>query len=234
MALISAVVFIAVLLGAVAYFRVQQRVRSIKLFASLNGLVLMGNDWDLGDCGFSLFTEGNRRYWRNVMRGPWGGLPVTYCDFTYVVSEGRSENALSFSNVIGVLGMPIPAVTVSPRGVVGAFAERTVGAPGIRFESIEFNDRFDVHSSDESFAVELIDAQMIQTLLSLDHGYHVVFGPEYLMVYAHRRPVEEIRGLFDATVRVSRRIPDLVRERFSLQQPAPGEPPPQQPSSPPG
>ncbi len=234
MALVSAVVFIAVLLGATAYFRVQQRVRSIKMFASLNKLVLMGSDWDLGDCGFGLFNEGNRRYWRNVMRGPWGGLPVTYCDFTYVVSEGRSENTFPFSNVIGVLGMPIPSVTVSPRGVIGAFAERTVGAPGIRFESIEFNDRFDVHSDDEGFAVELIDAQMIETLLSLDHGYHVAFGPEYLMVYARRKPVEELRGLFDATVLVSRRIPNMVRERFNLQQPAPEAASPQQPTSPPG
>jgi Protein of unknown function (DUF3137) len=234
MGLVSAVVFIAVLLGAAAYFRMQQRVRSIKLFASLNKLVLMGSDWDLGDCGFGLFNEGNRRYWRNIMRGPWSGLPVTYCDFTYVVNEGRSENTFSFSNVIGVLGMPIPSVTVSPRGVIGAFAERTVGAPGIRFESIEFNDRFDVHSDDESFAVELIDAQMIETLLSLDHGYHVAFGPEYLMVYARRRPVEELRGLFDATVLVSRRIPNMVRERFNLQQPAPEETSPQQPTAPPG
>ncbi len=233
MGLIFCAGFVVVLVGAVAYLRVQQRVRSIKLFASLNGLVLMGSGWDLGDCDFTLFNEGNRRYWRNVMRGPWGGLPVTYCDYTYVVSEGRSENTFSFSNVITILGMQIPHVTVSPRSVIGAFAERTVGAPGIRFESIEFNDRFDVHSSDESFAVELIDAQMIQLLLSLDHGCHVVFGPEYLMVYTHRRPVEEIRGIFDATVAVSRRIPDLVRERFSAQQGALEEPRTQEPPSPP-
>ena len=74
---------------------------------------------------------------------------------------------------------------------------------------------------------------MIESLLSLDHGYHVVFGPEYLMVYASRRPVEELRGLFDATVMVSRRIPNMVRERFNLQQPAPEGTSPQQPASPP-
>lgn len=225
--------FLVVLVGAVAYLRMRQRVRAIKLFASLNSLVLMGSSWDLGDCDFTLFDQGNRRYWRNVMRGHWGGLPVTYCDYSYVVSEGRSENTYSFSNVVTALGMQVPYVTVSPRSAIGEFAERTVGAPGIRFELIEFNDRFDVHSSDQSFAVELIDAQMIELLLGLDHGYHVVFGPEYLMVYARRRPVEEIRGLFDATIAVSRRIPDLVRERFGAQQRALEDPPAQQPSSPP-
>lgn len=234
MALVFGIGFFVVLLGAVAYLRTQQRARAFKMFASLNSLVLMGSSWDLGDCDFTLFSQGNRRYWRNVLRGHWGGLPVTYCDYSYVVSEGRSENTYSFSNVVTDLGMQIPSVTVSPRSVIGAFAERTVGAPGIRFELIVFNDRFDVHSSDASFAVELIDAQMIELLLALDHGYHVVFGPEYLMVYAHRRPVEEIRGVFDATIAVSRRIPDLVREHFAAQQRALEEPPTGQPSSPPG
>ena len=58
-----------------------------------------------------------------------------------------------------------------------SFAEKSFGAPGIRFELIDFNDRFDVKSSDEAFAVELIDARMIETLLALDHAYGVVFGP---------------------------------------------------------
>ena len=54
---------------------------------------------------------------------------------------------------------------------------------------------------------------MIETLLGLDDGYHVVFGPAYLMVYAHRRPVAEIGAIFDATVLIERRIPALVRAR---------------------
>jgi len=68
-----------------------------------------------------------------------------------------------------------------------------------------------VESSDAAFAVELIDAQMIETLLALDSAYHVVFGPQELMVYAHRKPVAEIGALFDATTLVMERIPALVR-----------------------
>ena len=202
-----------VVVGFVSYFVGQQRIRDIATFASAHGLTVIGNDWDLGDCGFSLFHEGNRRYWHNVVRGPWNGLPVTYCDYSYVVSDGKNQNTISFSNVVAVLGVQTPQVTVTPRGTIGTLAEKSVGAPGIRFESIDFNDRFDVQSSDAAFAVELIDAQMIETLLGLDHGYHVVFGPEYLMVYAHRRPVAEIGVIFDATVLIEQRIPALVRAR---------------------
>ena len=204
---------VVVVVGFVSYFVGQQRIRDIATFAGAHGLTVIGNDWDLGDCGFSLFHEGTRRYWHNVLRGAWNGLPVTYCDYSYVVSDGKNQNTISFSNVVAVLGVQTPQVTVTPRGAIGTLAEKSVGAPGIRFESIDFNDRFDVQSSDAAFAVELIDAQMIETLLGLDHGYHVVFGPAYLMVYAHRRPVAEIGAIFDATVLIEQRIPALVRAR---------------------
>jgi hypothetical protein len=54
---------------------------------------------------------------------------------------------------------------------------------------------------------------MIETLLSLDSGDHVVFGPLFLMVYTHRRPVAELGALFDATALVTERIPALVHGR---------------------
>src|SRR5580700_5984836 len=184
------VVFVVV--AGVSYVVGQQRIRDIATFASAHGLTVLGSDWDMGDSGFSLFEAGNRRYWRNVLRGQWNSLPVSYCDYSYVVSDGKNQNTVSFSNVIATIGAQMPQVTVSPRGAIGSLAERSIGAPGIRFESIDFNDRFDVHSNDDAFAVELIDAQMILALLGLDHGYHVVFGPEYLMVYAHRQTVAEI------------------------------------------
>jgi hypothetical protein len=211
MALFVLFFIVVVVVGFVSYFVGQQRIRDIAAFAAAHGLTVMGNDWDLGDCGFSLFDAGNRRYWRNVLRGAWNGLPVTYCDYSYVVSDGKNQNTVSFSNVIATLGVQMPQVTVSPRSAIGEFAEKSIGAPGIHFESIDFNDRFDVKSSDDAFAVELIDAQMIETLLALDHSYHVVFGPLYLMVYAHRKPVAEIGSVLDAAALITQRIPALVR-----------------------
>jgi hypothetical protein len=65
---------------------------------------------------------------------------------------------------------------------------------------------------------------MIETLLGLDPRFHVVFGPDYLMVYAHRLPVAEIGAVLDATASVSERIPALVRERLGVEPPAAGEP----------
>ena len=208
------VVFLVIVavVGAVSYFTGQQRIRDIATFASAHGLTVMGSDWDFDDCGFPLFNLGNRRYWRNVLRGPWNGLTATYCDFTYVIGDGKNQRTVSLSNVIVSLGTQwIPQVSVSPRGAISELAEKSVGAPGIRFELIDFNDRFDVQSTDGTYAVELIDAQMIDTLLGLDPAYHVVFGPQYLMVYAHRKPVAEIGALFDATALLSQRIPAIAR-----------------------
>jgi hypothetical protein len=213
MLLVYGVVVLVVVVGAVSFFVTQQRVRDMKTFAGAHALTYMGSGWDLGSCFFSLFLSGNRRYWRNVLRGTWGQLPVTYCDYTYVQQEGKNSASFAFSCVLTPLGMQMPQVSVSPRSALGAFAERSIGAPGIRFESIDFNDRFDVQSSDQAFAVELIDAQMIELLLGLDHGMHAVFGPEYLMLYKHRQAVGEIGAIFDATGAVSQQIPALVRAR---------------------
>ncbi len=204
---------VVVVVGGASYLLGQQRIRDIAAFAGAHGLTVLGSDWDLDDRGFALFRAGNRRYWRNVLRGQWGDLPVAYCDYSYVVSDGKNQNTVSFSNVIATIGMQIPQVRVSPRGAIGALAEKAIGAPGIRFESIEFNDRFDVQADDDAFAVELIDAQMIETLLGLDHRYHLVFGPGDVMVYSHRLAVPEIGALFDATALIVQRIPALVRTR---------------------
>src|SRR5579864_1825249 len=138
-----------VVVGLASYFIGQQRIRDIATFAGTHGLTVVGNEWDLGDCGFSLFHAGNRRYWHNVLRGTWGtsvegsagrsmetpapatltqamspppespptglaspnpppALPVTYCDYSYVVSDGKNQNTISFSNVLTPLGVPMP------------------------------------------------------------------------------------------------------------------------------
>ncbi len=212
---------VVAVVGVVSYFVGQQRIRDIATFATANGLTVLGSDWDMGDSGFSLFEAGNRRYWRNVLRGQWSGLPVTYCDYSYVVSDGKNQSTISFSNVIASPGVQwMPQVTCFPRGVIGALAEKSVGAPGIKFESIDFNDRFDVQCSEGAFAVELIDAQMIETLLTLDPSYHVVFGPVDLMVYAHRKPVTELGAMFDAAALIVQRIPAIVRAQPASSPPA--------------
>jgi hypothetical protein len=112
MSLFVVFLVVVVVAGAVSYLVAQQRVRDIRAFASAHGMTGFGNSWDLGDCGFGLFRSGNRRYWRNVLRGQWGGLPVTYCDYSYVVQSGRNSQTYGFSNAIWPLGMQIPWVTV--------------------------------------------------------------------------------------------------------------------------
>jgi hypothetical protein len=221
MLLFVGILVLVLVVGVVSYFVTQQRVRDMRTFATAHGMTYIGNRWDLGDCSFALFRSGNRRYWRNVVRGSWGQLPVTYCDYTFVQQNGKNQSSFSFSCVLTPLGLQMPQVSISPRSTLGAIAERAIGAPGIRFESIEFNDRYDVQCSDQSFAVELIDPQMIETLLGLDHGLHAVFGDEYLMLYTHRKPVAEIGAILDATATVSRRIPALVRARSTVTGEAP-------------
>src|SRR5450631_2874739 len=65
---------VVVVVGGVSYFMGQQRIRDIATFAAAHSLTVLGSDWDIDDRGFALFRAGNRRYWRNVLRGQWNGL----------------------------------------------------------------------------------------------------------------------------------------------------------------
>ena len=56
MALFVLFFIVVVVVGFVSYFVGQQRIRDIAAFAAAHGLTVIGNDWDLGDCGFPLFN----------------------------------------------------------------------------------------------------------------------------------------------------------------------------------
>ena len=104
--------------GVVAYSAGQQRIRDIAAFGSAHGLTALGSDWDMDDHGFALFRQGNRRYWRNVLRGQWNSTPATYCDYSYVTGDGKNQNTESFSNVLGALGMQLDGYGCAGRSAV--------------------------------------------------------------------------------------------------------------------
>lgn len=188
--------------------RARQRRQDILTFAAAHGFTVATGDWTFDDCGFFLFDQHGG--FDNALSGSWNGVPLTYCEYRYTRSTGRSAVTFSYSCVILPLGMRIPAVSVasaSGRGGVGY----SPSAQRVQLESIDFNQRFEVDSINTAFAVELIDSRMIETLLGIDPHCSVVFGPEYLMVFKPQPHPEELGSIFDAALAVIQRIPQLVR-----------------------
>ncbi len=188
--------------------KARQRRQGMLTFAAAHGFTVAIGNWTFDDCGFFLFNQ--RGGFDNALSGSWNGVPLTYCEYRYTHSTGRSAVTYSYSCVILPLGMQIPVVSVasaSGRGGVGY----PPSAQRVQLESIAFNQRFVVDSVNPSFAVELIDSRMIETLLGIDPRCSAVFGPEYLMVFKPQPHPDELGSVFDAAVAVIERIPQLVR-----------------------
>ena len=211
------VVFIAfiVTLVGLALYAVRLRIKATRQFAAQHGLVFTGRGWVPSDGGdFELFRRGNTRRWNDVMRGAWQGRAMTYSDYQYTVSSGRSSSTYTFSIVLLELGCRITQVVVRSRSLLGRLAEQTVGAPGVHFESIDFNDRYDVHSTETNMAIEIVDARMIETLLACPRGLNVAFGPDRILVWSSRRNMEQLPALLDEAVGIAARVPDVVLHRY--------------------
>lgn len=188
--------------------RARQRRQDILTFAAAHGFTVATGDWTFDNCGFFLFEQHGG--FDNALTGSWNGVPLTYCEYRYTHSTGRSAVTFSYSCVILPLGMRIPAVSVatpSGRGGVGY----SPSAQRVQLESIEFNERYEVESVNTAFAVELIDSRMIETLLGIDPHCSVAFGPEFLMVFKPQPHPDELGSVFDGALAVIQRIPQLVR-----------------------
>jgi hypothetical protein len=211
--IVAIAALVAVAIGFAVWSAARRR-RALQQFAAAHGLSFSSRG-SPADTSFGLFNRGSGRRWTNVMSGTWSGVTVTYADYQYTVQSGKNSETYSFSTVMADIGCRIPVLNVGTRSMLGAFAEKTVGAPGLRFESVDFNDRFDVHADDQRFAYLLIDARMMETLLACPHGVHVTFGPDHALVWYTRQSAEKVSTALDAAAAIVQRIPDLVRHDYA-------------------
>jgi hypothetical protein len=212
--LIIALAGAAVLVVLTLWLRAR-RMQAMRAFAAAHGLSYMGKTWVLGDCDFSLFRKGYRRSWSNVLSGSWNGVTMVYADYEFTERSGRSSQTYVFSTVVTDLGCVLPEVEVTARSMIGELAEE-LGVHGLEFESEEFNRRFVVHSDDERFAFELVDARMMEVLLAGPHDLHVHFGPNRMIVWGRRRSPAELQPILDAAAALDQRVPVVVRHDYGV------------------
>jgi hypothetical protein len=215
LAILVSAVAIAGLVVLLAVWLRARRVQAMRTFAAAHGLSYMGKTWVLGDCDFSLFRKGYRRSWSNVLSGTWNGVTLVYADYEFTERSGRSSQTYVYSTVVTDLGCVLPEVEVTARSVIGELAEQ-LGVHGLEFESEEFNRRFVVHSDDQRFAFELVDARMIEVLLGGPHDLHVHFGPNRMIVWGPRRSPTDLQPILDAAAALDQRVPVVVRHDYGV------------------
>jgi hypothetical protein len=155
--------------------RDRNRKRDFVQRAAVHGLRGFPEDvFGLDRLGMPLFEHGDQLVFSNVLLGEWKGLPFKAAELTsyrlvYTTDGKRELSELASWSVLVAdldLRLSMPSVVVSPETLFTK-AKAAVGVHDIQFESAAFNDRFHIQSQDRRFAYQLIDARMMEHLLSI-------------------------------------------------------------------
>lgn len=243
---------ILLVLPAIAGFRLwgvyrrRQRRPAVARFASQHGLSDSGDTYvDTGyDFPLLRVRTGDRNGYNNVLAGQWQGLPVKGADYWYCTTTNRSDDLPAgggkyhyYSIVVADLAATLPYVSVQAKDAFTRAFDR-VGLPPlphfdhetvdvIGFEPKDFNQKFQVTTADEGFAIKLIDAAMIQWLMSTGGEFAFEVGGCNILVSCGLLPVTDLVRLFDATKGFADHIPHPVWAEYGGQaaNPHDGAPP---------
>jgi hypothetical protein len=230
-ALIFVFVAIAVVFGIYwSYQQKKKRRADLETFAKQYQLQYSQTDpyGLLGGTPFHLFREGDGRGIENVMSGAWQGLPVREADYWYYTestdSKGnRTKSYHYFSVCLAEMGASVPYVSVSKENVFTRLADH-VGLRDIDFESEQFNREFNVKSPEPEFAFKLIDARMIQWLLTTGGSFGFELDGATLLAYCKRRKPTELVPLMGTAKAFHDHVPRLVWSEYGAGIPGPSAP----------
>lgn len=166
---------------------------------------------------FGLFRKGDGRVVENVMwRERADGLATRAFDFSFYV-ERRDETGATrrthtrFTCAMAQLDGAWPEVSITREG----FVEKALdlfGLGDIELESDEFNRRFALRSPDRRFAVTLVDARMIDFLLSTEGRFAFFVKGRWLLVASDPLPPELVPGLMGVAEAFVAHVPRVVHE----------------------
>lgn len=168
---------------------------SIASVAARNGLQhSAGDPFGCTRVAFPLFRKGDGRAAEDVV---WheraDGLTTRAFDFSYYVEtkddfEQVHRTHTHFTCVMAQVDGAWPEVSITREGIIERALD-LVGLGDIELESEAFNRRFALRSPDRRFAVTLVDAQMIDFLLSTEARFaFFVKGRWVLLVSDPVRP----------------------------------------------
>ena len=213
--LLGAVVLVA---GAawLSYIRKAKRRQTLASFARKFGFSFRQTDpfnllWDYN---FPLFEMGDGRGCENVVWGEWKGIPFRETDYWYFTKSTNSngDNVKSykhFNAVVVDIPAYVPVVTIERETFATRLADQ-VGWRDIQFESGEFNRAFRVTAQDREFAFKLVDARMMQWLLTTPQGFGFQFRGSAFLVFSHRLRPMELLPLVGTGKELYDHIPRLV------------------------
>jgi len=167
---------------------------------------------------FPLFRKGDGNTAENVVwRDRADGLPIRAFDFTYFI-EGHNDahdvvtrTEKRFTCVLAQIDGSWPDVSIAREG----FLQKALGFVGlgdIELESEEFNRRFALRSHDRRFAVALVDARMIDFLLSTEGRFTFFVKGRWVLLVSDPVIPELVPALMGVSEAFVEHIPRVVYE----------------------
>jgi hypothetical protein len=169
------VVLIAIGAVVASFYLKAKRREAFRAFAVRHDLEYSQHDpFGLLGWPFALFHRGDGRGIENVVWGSLNGQPMQAFDYWYYTestdSKGRrSRSYRRFSCALVEVTAAFPPLELAREGLFTRLADH-LGMEDIEFESPEFNRRYNVKAKNRRFAYELLDARMIEWLVSFDQG----------------------------------------------------------------
>ncbi len=218
---LSFVLFVIAIIGAVIFGFVQAKRRreAMAAFAASRGWTYSESDPTLVDrFEGEPFGVGEDREATNVLRGTAHGRPMVAFDYSYVTtstttdSEGRSRterHTHPFSVVVVNTGAVMPALSVTPEGMISRFFGRLTNSD-IELESEDFNRAFRVTCPNRRFASDVLHPRMMELLLQWPELAWRFDADSLLAVRAGSHDEQEIDAKLAALDAILDNVPEFV------------------------
>jgi hypothetical protein len=169
---------------------------------------------------FRLFSKGDGNgaenvVWRDADDGhTYRAFDFWYCDeVRNDYGEVVHKTYHRFSCALALVGSSWPEITIVREGLIDK-ALLAVSGGDIDFESEEFNRLFAVYCRDRRFATALLDAGMLEVLLSTRGELNFEIKGRWLLVWTNPVGAPLVPGLLRVTERIVAAIPPVVWELY--------------------
>jgi hypothetical protein len=150
----------------------------------------------------------------NAVTGEWQGTRIVAGDLwsSDVVPGGDGSGTRTYRSMVMVPGAGhLPYVHVRQ---VGRFQQALDAATGVRvrFDSDDFNRRFEVDAESTEIAFRVVDQRMMAWLLDSAFPFAFETGAGGVLVTSDSVPPEQLVSLLDAAVGFAQRVPNVARQ----------------------
>lgn len=207
-----------IVLVVLAYQRYQEKIRARwARMATLSGLRYSRDDPWLAALPFDLLHAGDGRDIDHVLTGTYGGLEVRGFEYHYYEdstdANGNSSRTYHrFTGCVVACDLAAPHLKISRESFLTKLAD-AIGFDDISFESEEFNRAYQITAEDKRFASYVVDARMMEHLVSVTGFAYEVRGG-HILAYTRKRDVEQIHTVLDAALALRARLPRAALDTY--------------------